>query len=197
MVRFTEAARGKIAELLAGEGREGSALRLSIVGRLGGQFQYRMAFARPGERAEGDVLDDAPGFPLLLDARSAPHLDGTLVDYVEVEGQRGFKIDNPNPLWTDPLAGRVQALIDEELNPALASHGGFVQLVELREGVAYVELGGGCRGCAMARVTIRNGVEARIRQAVPEVREVVDVTDHAGGVHPHFGAAERGESPYS
>lgn len=197
MVRFTDVARGKIAELLAAEGREGAALRLSIAGRLGGQFQYRMAFAKPGERAEGDVLVETPGFPLLVDARSAPHLDGTVVDYVEVEGERGFRIDNPNPLWADPLAGRVQALIDGELNPALASHGGFVQLLELREGVAYVELGGGCRGCGMARVTIKDGVEARIRQAVPEVREVVDVTDHSGGTHPRFGPDERGESPYS
>ena len=197
MVTFTEAARGKIVELLTAEGREGSALRLSIAGRLGGQFQYRMALVKPGARAAGDVLDETPGFPLVVDARSVPHLDGTVVDYVEVEGQRGFKIDNPNPLWTDPLASRVQALIDEEINPALAAHGGFVHLLDLREGVAYVELGGGCRGCGMARVTIRNGVEARVRQAIPEVREVVDVTDHAGGTHPYFGPAERGESPYS
>jgi Fe/S biogenesis protein NfuA len=188
MVKFTEAARAKIAELLAAEGREGSGLRLSIVGRLGGQFQYRMALVRPGERAEGDVLDETPGFALVLDARSAPHLDGTVVDYVEAEGQRGFRMDNPNPLWADPLSSRVQALIDEEINPALASHGGFVHLLELRDGVAYVELGGGCRGCGMARVTIKSGVE---------VREVVDVTDHAGGTRPYFGPAERGESPYS
>jgi Fe/S biogenesis protein NfuA len=197
MVTFTEIARGKIAELLAGEGRAGSALRLSIVGRLGGQFQYRMAFMKPGERADGDVLDETQGFPLVLDARSAPDLDGTVVDYVEAGGQRGFKLDNPNPLWKDALASAVQRLIDEEINPALAAHGGFVHLLDLREGVAYVELGGGCQGCGMANVTIQRGVEARVRQAIPEVREVVDVTNHSGGAHPHFGPDERGESPYS
>jgi Fe/S biogenesis protein NfuA len=195
MVTFTVAARGKLAELLAAEGRAGSALRLSIAGRLGGEFQYKLAFMKPGERAAGDVLDETQGFPLVLDARSVPHLDGTVVDYVEVEGQRGFKLDNPNPLWADALASAVQKLLDEEINPALASHGGFVHLLELREGVAYVALGGGCQGCGMANVTIKRGVEARIRQVVPGVREVVDVTDHSGGRHPYFGAAERGESP--
>lgn len=197
MVTFTDVARRKIAELLGGEGREGQGLRFAIIGRLGGEFQYRMAFVKPAERADGDVLDDTQGFPLVLEARSVPYLGGTVVDYVEVEGQRGFKVDNPNPLWHDALAGRVQALIDAEINPALAGHGGFVHLLELREGVAYVELGGGCQGCGMARVTIKDGVEARIRQSIPEVREVVDVTDHSGGRHPYFGPAERGESPYS
>jgi Fe/S biogenesis protein NfuA len=195
MVTFTEVARGKIAGLLGADGRAGSALRLSIAGRLGGEFQYRMAFMRPGERADGDVLDETQGFPLVVDARSAPHLEGTVVDYVEVEGQRGFRIDNPNPLWKDALTSAVQKLIDEEINPALASHGGFVHLLDLREGVAYVELGGGCQGCGMAGVTLKRGVEARIREAIPEVREVVDVTDHSGGTHPYFGSAERGESP--
>lgn len=197
MVTFTDVARGKIAELLAAGDRAGAALRLSITGRLGGQFQYKMAFMKPGERADGDVLDESQGFPLVLEGRSAPHLDGTVVDYVEVEGQRGFKIDNPNPLWPDALAGAVQKLLDEEINPALASHGGFVHLLEVREGVAYVELGGGCQGCGLAQVTIKRGVESRIRQAVPEVREVVDVTDHAGGTHPYFGPSDGGESPYS
>ncbi len=197
MVTFTEVARGKISELLGVEGREGSALRLSIIGRLGGEFQYRMSFMKPGERAEGDALDETQGFPLVMDARSVPYLGGTVVDYVEVDGQRGFKIDNPNPLWHDALAAEVQRLIDTEINPALASHGGFVHLLDLREGVAYVELGGGCQGCGMAKVTIKNGVEARIRQVVPAVREVVDVTDHSGGRHPFFGPADRGESPYS
>jgi Fe/S biogenesis protein NfuA len=132
-----------------------------------------------------------------MDARSAPHLVGTTVDYVEAPSQSGFKIDNPNPLWNDPLATAVQRLIDEEINPALASHGGFVHLLELKEGVAQVELGGGCQGCGMAHVTLKRGIEARIREAVPEVTEVVDATDHAGGANPYFRGSESRESPYA
>jgi Fe/S biogenesis protein NfuA len=197
MITFTEAARGKVLELLAGEGRRGSALRFSISGRMGGVFQYRLAFMKPEERAPGDALADAGGFQVVMDARSAPYLAGTSVDYVEAPSQSGFKIDNPNPLWNDPLATAVQRLIDDEINPALASHGGFVHLLELTDGVARVELGGGCQGCGMAHVTLKRGIEARIREALPEVREVVDVTDHAGGANPYFRGSESRESPYA
>ena len=197
MITFTEAARGKVLELLAGEDRQGSALRFSITGRMGGVFQYRLAFMKPEARAPGDTLADAGGFQVVVDERSAPHLAGTSVDYVEDPSQSGFKIDNPNPLWTDPVAVAVQRLIDDEINPALASHGGFVHLLDLRDGVARVELGGGCQGCGMAHVTLKRGIEARIREAVPEVTGVVDSTDHAGGANPYFRAAESRESPYA
>jgi Fe/S biogenesis protein NfuA len=197
MITFTEAARGKVLELLAGEGRQGSALRFSISGRMGGVFQYRLAFMKPEEREAGDALADAGGFQVVVDERSAPHLAGTAVDYVEAPSQSGFKIDNPNPLWSDPLASAVQRLIDDEINPALASHGGFVHLLELKEGVAHVELGGGCQGCGMAHVTLKRGIEARIREALPEVKEVVDVTDHTGGANPYFRGSESRESPYA
>jgi Fe/S biogenesis protein NfuA len=197
MIRFTEVARDKVLELLEAEGRRGSALRLAITGRAGGAFQYRLAFLDPAEREAGDLVQDVGGLQLVVDARSAPHLDGTLVDFVETPEQSGFRIDNPNPLWADPLAAAVQRLFDEEINPALAAHGGFVHLLDLREGVAYVELGGGCQGCGMAQVTLRRGIEARICDAVPEVRQVVDSTDHAGGTNPYFGAEEAGRSPYA
>jgi Fe/S biogenesis protein NfuA len=197
MITFTEAARGKVLELLAGEGRQGSALRFSISGRMGGVFQYRLAFMKPEEREPGDALADAGGFQVVMDARSAPYLAGTSVDYVEAPSQSGFKIDNPNPLWSDPLATAVQRLIDDEINPALASHGGFVHLLDLKDGVAHVELGGGCQGCGMAHVTLKRGIEARIREALPEVKEVVDVTDHSGGANPYFRGSESRESPYA
>ena len=197
MITFTDVARGKVLELLAGEGRQGSALRFSISGRMGGVFLYRLAFMKPEEREPGDVVADAGGFQVVVDARSAPHLAGTAVDYVEAPSQSGFKIDNPNPLWSDPLATAVQRLIDDEINPALASHGGFVHLLELRAGVAYVELGGGCQGCGMAHVTLKRGIEARIREALPEVTSVVDSTDHSGGANPYFRGSESRESPYA
>jgi Fe/S biogenesis protein NfuA len=197
MITFTEIARGKVQELLAGEGREGSALRFCIRGRMGGVFQYRLAFMKPEEREPGDVVADVGGFQVVVDARSAPHLAGTVVDYIETPEQSGFKIDNPNPLWNDALATAVQRLIDDEINPALASHGGFVHLLDVRDGRAYVELGGGCQGCGMAHVTLKRGIEARIREALPEVKEVVDATDHAGGDHPYFRESEAGQSPYA
>ncbi len=197
MITFSEVAHAKLMELLAAEGRQGSALRFSIAGRRGGVFQYRLAFMKPEDREAGDVVVDARGFQVVVDAASAPYVAGTSVDYIETPSQSGFKIDNPNPLWNDPVAWAVQRLIDEEINPAVASHGGFVHLLEVRDGVAYVELGGGCQGCGMAHVTLKRGVEARILEAVPGVRQVVDTTDHAGGTNPYFRPAEAGSSPYA
>jgi len=197
MITFTEVAHAKVLELLAAEGRQGSALSFEISGRRGGVFQYRLAFMKPEDRGASDVVVDARGFQVVVDARSAPYLAATVVDYVETPSQTGFRIDNPNPLWNEPVAMAVQRLIDEEVNPALGSHGGFVHLLDLKDGVAYVELGGGCRGCGMAHVTLKQGVEARILDAVPGVRQVVDATDHAGGTNPFFRSPDAGESPHA
>ncbi len=197
MITFTEVAHAKILELLAGETRQEAALRVAISGRVGGVFQYRLAFVKPEERGAEDQVVDARGFLVVVDPRSAAYLGGTVVDYIEEPEQSGFKIDNPNPLWNDPLASAVQRLIDEEINPAVASHGGFVHLLDLKDGVAYVELGGGCQGCGMAQVTLKRGVEARICEALPQVRRVVDTTDHAGGTNPYYRSPDSGESPYA
>ncbi len=192
MITFSETARRKVLELLESEGRQGSALRFAIVGRMGGVFQYRLAFMDPGQRAADDVVVDLDGLQVVVDHASAPHLAGTVVEYVETPSQSGFRIDNPNPLWTDPLALAVQKLIDDEINPAVSSHGGFINLVDVKDGVVYVQLGGGCQGCGMANVTLKRGVEARIKEAVPQVREVVDTTDHAGGDNPYYGPSGPG-----
>jgi Fe/S biogenesis protein NfuA len=197
MITFTPAARAKVLGLLSAEGRQGSALRFMITGRVGGAFQYQLAFMKPADRQPGDIAEDAGGFEVVVDARSAPYLPGTVVEYVEAPEESGFRIENPNPLWSDAAAGAVQRLFDEEINPALASHGGFVHLLEFRDGVAYVELGGGCQGCGMAHVTLKRGIEARVREAVPEVTSVVDSTDHAGGTNPYFRPSEAGRSPYA
>lgn len=90
-----------------------------------------------------------------------------------------------------PLAQRVQQVLQHQINPAIASHGGVAELVAVEEGAAYLRLGGGCQGCGMATVTLSQGIEVAIREAVPEVERVVDVTDHASGSNPYFEAAKK------
>ena len=80
----------------------------------------------------------------------------------------------------------VQKLFDEEVNPAVASHGGSFTLMDIQENKVYVQLGGGCQGCGMANVTLRQGVEARLREVLPEMEALVDTTDHAGGTNPYY-----------
>jgi Fe/S biogenesis protein NfuA len=195
MITITDAAKGKIQELLAAEGKDGLALRFGIKGRGGGGFQYRLAFADAGDRAADDLVVDTGPFQVWIDAASVPSLQGATIDYVERPGESGFQIDNPNPLWSDPVAAAVQRLLDEEINPAVALHGGFVTLLDVRDGVAYVRLGGGCQGCGMVDVTLRQGIEVRLREVVPQIREVVDTTDHAGGANPYYQPSKGGRSP--
>ena len=133
---------------------------------------------------------------MLIDADSAPLVEGARIDFVEGPRESGFKIDNPNPLWSDPVAQAVQGVIDGEINPAVAAHGGFVSLLEVRDGVAYIQLGGGCQGCGMVDVTLRQGIEVRVREVVPQIREIIDTTDHAGGKNPYYQPAKGGASPF-
>jgi Fe/S biogenesis protein NfuA len=92
------------------------------------------------------------------------------------------------------VAQAVQDVLDREVNPAVAGHGGQVELVAVEAGAAILSFGGGCQGCGMVDVTLKQGVEVAIVNAVPEITEVRDVTDHAAGTNPYFESA--GESPF-
>ena len=94
------------------------------------------------------------------------------------------------------MALAVQKVIDEDINPAVASHGGVVTLLDVRDATAYIQLGGGCQGCGMADVTLKQGIEVRIREMVPSILGVVDTTDHAEGSNPYFRPSKGGRSPY-
>ena len=100
-----------------------------------------------------------------------------------------FKIDNANQLPEElkgTVAEKVMTLIEEQVNPAVAGHGGFVTLMDVKDDVVYVELGGGCQGCGMAKVTLKEGIEKMIKEAIPQIKEVLDVTDHGLGQNPYY-----------
>ncbi len=81
---------------------------------------------------------------------------------------------------------RVQELLDNSINPAVASHGGYVQLIDVKENVAYIQMGGGCQGCGAADVTLKMGIERMIKEEIPEIQEILDTTDHASGQNPYY-----------
>ncbi len=184
MITVTDAAKNRIVDLMATKEEDDLALRVAITGRQAGLFVYRMGIVGLDKREQDDVVVEADGFEILIDPGSAANLEGATMDFVEEKSRSGFKIDNPNPLWSDPTALAVQKLIDEEINPDLAAHGGIVSLVAVKDKVAYVAFGGGCQGCSMVDVTLEQGVEARIKDSVPEIVQVVDTTDHARGANP-------------
>jgi len=197
MLNITELAKNKIVALLEAQGRQGSALRVAIIGRGPGGFAYDLRFVENARKAPDDVLVDAGAFQVFIDPASAPKLNGATLEFVEGIHESGFRIDNPNPLWDDPKAKAVQEVIDTKINPSIAMHGGFVTLLDVKDDTAYVALGGGCHGCGMANATLKQGIEVIIREAIPEIRQVIDTTDHAGGTNPYYQPSKGGRSPFA
>ncbi len=154
----------------------------------GASFAYQLEFVDAGDRLQDDTAVEADGVLLYIDAESAPRIEGATLEYVDDVRGSGFKFENPNRtrLAQDPLAARVQQVLDERINPGIAAHGGHVALIDVREGRVFLEMGGGCQGCGMADVTLRQGIETMLREEVPEVAEVLDTTDHAAGTNPYY-----------
>ena len=186
MLVITEAAKEKIQSVMDSQGRGQDGLRLGIVGRRMASFQYSLGLVESGQEADDDVVFDAGDFKVYMDPGSASSLEGVTIDYVENIQGSGFKIDNPNPLWSDPQHAAVQELFDTRINPNLAGHGGFVDLLEVKEDTVYVRLGGGCQGCGMVDVTLKHGIVAMIKEEFPEIDNVIDTTDHASGQNPYY-----------
>jgi Fe/S biogenesis protein NfuA len=195
MLTVTDLARSKVLALMESEDRKGLALRIAIQGRGPGGFRYELGFVEGPDRSDDDTVVDAGDFEVLIDKETVPNLQGSTLDFVEGVRESGFKIDNPNPLWDEPLAQKVQEIIDTRINPGIASHGGFVVLLDVKGDTAYVQLGGGCQGCGMADVTLKQGIEVMIKEEVPEIKQVIDSTDHAGGKNPFYQPAKGGPSP--
>jgi Fe/S biogenesis protein NfuA len=189
-IQATEAAVIRIGQVRANRKQPEAGVRIAITGRQNGAFVYDMQLVAPGEETAGDMVIEGPaGIPIHVPLASAQYLDGVTLDATLPGG--ALRVDNPNPIWFDPLAEAVQRLLDEEINPSVAMHGGHIDLLDVTEGVAYVHMGGACQGCGMAAVTLGQGVRAAILDSFPEIHEVRDTTDHAQGANPYYQAAKK------
>ena len=185
LLTVTEAAQEKIQAVIATEEVEVQGLRISIQGRTATDFQYSLGLAT--EAQADDIVVECENFNILVDAESAPDLKGTVIDYVDDLNSSGFNIENPNtPTWDNPKAQEVQKLIDERINPAVAAHGGQIELLNVEDDAIYIHMGGGCQGCGMANVTLKHGIEAMIQEVFPEIKRVIDTTDHGAGDDPYY-----------
>ena len=161
-------------------------LKAEIIGRGPKGFQYDLQLISRGDSLEDDVEFEVDGLAVFVGSRSAPYLEGTVLDYKETLMGGGFSFENPNPLWIDDVSKAVAEVIAEKVNPVVATHGGHVDLIGVDDGNAIIAFGGGCQGCGMVDVTLKQGVEVMITEGVPGVSGVVDVTDHAAGTNPFY-----------
>ena len=197
MIEITDAAQNVIKDLMQDESKSGMSLRMQIMGRGPGGFQYSVGFVPEENQTPEDEEVQFEGFNVLIDPGTVPDITGSTLDYKEDEHQRGFLIENPNPVWKDSTAQAVQDLLDAKINPGLASHGGFVALLDYKGDTAFIAFGGGCQGCGLVDVTLKEGVEVSIREALPQVKQVIDTTNHASGQNPYYGSDGDGDSALS
>ncbi len=189
LLEVTKTAQEKIQGVIEAEDVEVEGLRIGIEGRSATAFQYSLGLAT--ETEEDDIVIEMGTFKVLVDAKSAADLKGAVIDYVEDLNSSGFKIENPNtPAWDNPKAQKIQELIDERINPAVAAHGGQIELLNVEDEAIYIHMGGGCQGCGMANVTLKHGIEAMIQEVFPEIKQVIDTTDHASGTNPYYSAGK-------
>ena len=191
---FTDKARDMVLSFMDQEDEAPQALRIAVDGSPLAP-NYELTLIDAAARGDSDMEVSAGPFTVLVDQSSAPRLDGAQVDFVETLQESGFQI-TPDPdavkealdsaAPEGELADRVREVLDTEINPAVAAHGGAINLVDVQGTEIYIEMAGGCQGCAMSRMTLRQGVERMVAQSVPEVTAVHDVTDHGSGENPYF-----------
>lgn len=182
-------------------GDEEYGLLIEVTGIQAGQFKYELSFfavsgVKPEHRVErhGDLA-------VIIPERDVSKLQGASLTLTD----RGLAMNNPNrpasPVAAasgaapgdleGPLADRIQRVLAEQVNPAIAMHGGAAELVSVEGTVAYLRLSGGCQGCGLAQVTLHQGIERILRQAIPELTGVVDVTDHSSGTSPYYESSKK------
>ena len=188
MLSFTDQAKAKVVAAIEAEGKPGLGLRVAIDGRTPAGVQYGLALIGPEEVKPDDQVVDIGSFKVYLDPEIAKRVDAAKVDYVETLMEAGFKVEGAEESvgWESPVAQKIQALIDAQINPGVATHGGWVELLGVQGDTAFLRLGGGCQGCGMVDVTLKQGIEVIIREEVPEIVKVIDQTDHAGGHNPYY-----------
>jgi Fe/S biogenesis protein NfuA len=192
MINISESAQTHFRKLIEREDLPGMGVRLSAMHAGLPNADVRLEFAEPRDLQGDEWAIDCEGFTLWVDAASVPFLDSAEIDYAQqaTGGQlqiRAPKIKGEVPAESASLVERVRWLVEHEINPQLAQHKGHVSLQEVTaDGVVVLRFGGGCHGCGMADVTLKQGIEKTLLTKVPGVTAVRDATDHASGDAPYM-----------
>jgi Fe/S biogenesis protein NfuA len=208
VLQVTDAARTMVLDLRSDE-QDGETLALwvEVSGTSGSSYSYDMYFQAVGEVSKVDWSAEDGGLTVVVRAGSVNKIRGSVLDVDTTGGQVGLVLQNPNqpprpsgpsPAMTGPppdlsgnVAERVTQVLEYQVNPSIAAHGGRADLVAVEDDTAYLRLSGGCAGCGMASVTLSQGIEVMIRESVTEITKVVDVTDHASGANPYYEPAKK------
>lgn len=193
MIAISAEAQGHFAKLLANK-PQGTCIRVFVLNPGTAQAECGVSYCEPEAIAEDDQqLPQEIGFSVVVDPQSAPFLLDASIDFVtdKLGSQLTLKAPNAKVRKVEenaPLDERVEYVLNAQINPQLASHGGKVTLIELtQDGLAILQFGGGCNGCAMVDVTLKEGIEKELLEKFPgELTGVRDVTEHRRGDHSYY-----------
>lgn len=191
MITISEAAQSHFAKLLADQA-EGTNIRVFVVNPGTAQAECGVSYCPADAVEETDIKLPFNGFDAVVDEESAPFLEEADIDFVTDKMGSQLTLKAPNAkakkLSDDAsLQERVQHMIETEINPQLANHGGQVNLVEItQDGIAVLQFGGGCNGCSMIDVTLKDGIETQMIAKFEEITGVRDITEHQSGEHSYY-----------
>lgn len=189
---ITDQAVKHFNQLIEKENTPGMGLRMYLDSPGLPTADVSIAFCPPGEHRAQDVAIPCEGFTLYVDGRSAPYLDEAEIDYKQDQMGGQLAITAPHLKGEKPneeasLEDRINYILHTEINPSLSSHGGMVTLVEITDNNEVVlRFGGGCHGCGMVDVTLKQGIEKSLKEQIPEITAVIDSTDHTTGENPYY-----------
>ena len=183
-LEITPSAQTYLAGLLEKQDCEGIAIRLFISDPGTPKAETCISYCKPGEEQDDDEIMELDGLRAYVEKRSEPFLEDAKVDYAEdrLGGQLSIRAPNsrtPKVSEDSPLEDKINYVLYNEINPGLASHGGLVSLEEIVDDVAVLQFGGGCQGCGMVDVTLKEGVEKTLLTQIPQLKGVRDITDHS------------------
>lgn len=185
MVTISDAARTYLVELLAKQNTVGIGVRVFITQPGTPYAETCLAYCRPEELNSEDQVMGLEDLTVYVDTMSVPYLEEAVIDYAKdkMGGQLTIKAPNakvPKVNSDSPLEDQINYILFNDINPGLASHGGEVRLVEITEDLAAVlQFGGGCQGCSAVDLTLKEGVEKTLMAKIPQLKGVVDATDHS------------------
>ena len=193
---ITPAALAKVLEIRAAEDEpESLCLWIEVTGSRGVDYTYDLSFETIADLQDTDHTEQVAALMVAIPDGSVDRLRGATLDLPANPDQGGLVLRNPNrpnPLegldleLTGDLADKVGQLLDQSINPSLAAHGGYATLVGVEDTRVFLTMGGGCQGCSLSAATLVQGIQVAIKEALPEVTEVVDVTDHTAGDNPFY-----------
>jgi len=189
MIKITKTAQQMLLAQLNQAGPN-LVIRMIIQGNVPGAYVPELVVVCDDDISERDIRIRVGNLQIFLRADDLPKAQGLNIDTIQTIYGPRLKFEFPSPVWDDPIANCLQTLIDQRINPGLNSHGGYIALLGVENGTAEIIMGGGCQGCGFSSQTMSDMIAVLIKKEIPEIKEVVDCTDHNRGADPYYRSAD-------